>query len=694
MSDSDVTTIGSQKSTWYLLLNFAAWCAFAALVLNVLAFAMRVANPTLMADDWYFLDVFGRKAIDHTLTFADFFVHRATSDHSEPFIKLVILWCLRNFHLDLSVEAIVGVFVAVAYALLFRFFIFRNRKPIAGWEHQLSWLTIAAALLSLNSTVLWSWAENSMQYSSDILIPVFLWSIWRAHTEKKYVLLPIVTFLMAMIGDDNGVIGVIAAFIALGFCLLLGKTSDKRSLVIVVTEILVVILVVRVGYLFAPIVGGVQTSPFGSLREIYAQIHAGHWRAWIEPPLVWGIASRSFLPAGHLDLFKVFTAAIFVVMAALHVWFWVTALRSKWNTLTFIATSLMLVTYGWIAGILIYRAPVFGADAFSQPRYVRLYVFEVISLALMWLDAVGSDPTIHAVRAKRWLGAVACLIFLVLQVPLSATAWCMAPYIRAYYQEQARQTYQLAVNPTDSHVLQNCNPQLHLCRMPLSERTDLVDLVRENHLSIFSADVVRAHPLLLRAASSLSPIIRDRLLSELRGSGDRPSLESAYGKIRSLVLEDGERWPGNAVRVGALRSNVVPLVLPGCWPTDPTGYSVSTWCGSHVSAVLREPPDASVLRVEGWLPWHLYVQAGRSEPVTITISANGTVVAKEDIASERMFQIDVPHRVLPRPGKSDGLLFITIAADSAFVPSQFSPSKDSRELSMQLSAIRFLPAVQ
>lgn len=676
------------------LLNLAVWCAFAILALNVLVFTLRAANPTLMADDWYFLDVFGRKAIDHTLTFADFFVRRAGSDHSEPFIKLVILWCLDSFHLDLSVEAIVGVFVALAYALLFRFIVFRNNHSVVKWAQQLAWLTIAAALLSLNSTVLWSWAENSMQYSSDILIPAFLWAVWRAYTRNKYVLLPIVTLFMAVLGDDNGIICVVATFIALGLYLLLGKIADKRSLAIVVVEIFVVMLVVRVGYRFAPIVGGMSTSPLDSLHGIYAQISAGHWHEWIEPPVVWGVVCRSFLSAKHVHLFKAVTVTIFVAMLALHIWFWVTAFRSKWNPLTFVAVCLMLVVYGWIAGILIYRAPLFGAVAFSQPRYVRLYEFEVISLALMWLGTIRCNQTVRTGNLRRWIGTCGCIIFLVLQIPLSVTAWHLVPYIRAYYQDQARQTYKLAVNPVDPHVLADCNPQLHLCKMPLLERTKLIKLVRKNNLSIFSGEVVRAHPLLLSAASSLDPRARDQLLSGLFDNSGKSSLEVAYGQVRSLVLGSGEGWPGAAVRVDALRPSVVPLVLSGCWPSDRVKDYVSSWCGPDVSVVLQEPHDASVLHIQGWFPWNLYVQAGRSSPVTITVSANGVVVAREKIATDKMFQIDVPGHALPDSGQSDGLLFITISSDGAFVPSHFLPSKDSRDLSMKLSSVRFLPAAR
>src|SRR6185312_6802994 len=133
-------------------------------------------------------------------------------------------------------------------------------------------------------------------------------------------------------------------------------------------------------------------------------------------------------------------------------------------------------------------------------------------------------------RRSRRVGIFVCLAFLVLQAPLSVTAWSMAPYIRAYYQEQARQTYLLSSNLSDLRVLNNCNAQLQICEMPLQERADLLGLLQRNHLSIFSADVIKAHPLLLNAASSLLPLEREQLLSGLRESSERVSLETVYGK--------------------------------------------------------------------------------------------------------------------------------------------------------------------
>ena len=672
------------------LLNLVVWLSFVAIALNVIAFTLQSSNPALMADDWYFLDVFVRKAIDHSLNFSYFFVHRAVSDHAEPLIKVVIFLCYKFFHLDLSVEALVGAFIALAYALVFRFLVVNRRNATFDWVAQIAWLTIAAALLSLNSAELWSWAENSMQYSSDIMIPVFLWSVWRAYTKRVYALLPVITFIMGVVGDDNGVICVIATVIAMGLHFFIGRQVDKRSIAIVLAEIIVTMVLVRIGYQFAPVVGGVRVSPIGNLHALYNEIIEGHWRAWIMPPLVWGVISRSIFPVGAQYLFKALVVAVFTTMLALQVWFWIKAFRAKWNSLTFIAICLMIIVYGWMAGILIYRAPVFGVHAFSQTRYVRLYEFEVISLALMWVGSTGRRDGSANGKWSRLIGTVACLAFLALQIPLSVTAWRLAPYIRGYYQQQAQQTYGLAVDPNNRAILKHCNAQLQLCGMPVSLREDLLGLLRENQLGIFSGSVVRAHPLLLTATSSLNPSMRTQLISKLRESSGKMSVEATYGKALTLVQRKGEGWPESTINVHALRSSVVPLLLSGCWPSDRTGNFVSSWCGPNVSLVLHRPEGISDLRVQGWFPWSLNAKAGRISPVAITISVDGVEVARKYLASDGMFHIDVPRHVLPDASWSGDLLFIKVSADSDFVPSSFSSSPDSRKLAMKLSGVGFM----
>ncbi len=674
-------------------LRVVAWCVVGIMFLDTLLYVLHSANPTLMLDDWYFFHVFGRKALEHTLTLGDFFVRRNGSDHAEPLIKLAILWCVTKFKLDLSVEAVIGVFVVLSYALLLYLIISRSLRGGPDWAKLLTWVTVAAVLLSLNSTVLWSWAENSMQYSSDLLVPLFLWAAWWSYRQQRYWLLPIVTFVMAVVGDDSATVCALAAVIAFGLHLVVQRAESRRPAVIVVGIIVAVMVVVRIGYHFAPRLGGPHVSPMQGIHGLLAQIAAGHWRAWIDAPITWGIISRNVFSPHHLHWFTVFHGVVFVGMVAADVWFWVRAVRFKWNALTFISVGLMLASYGWIVGILIYRAPLFGTETFNQPRYVRLYEFQVIALALMWLGAVVDGAQASPdVRRLAMTGALACLVVIVLQVPISVSAWKALPYVRAYYQTQARQTYLLSVNPVDQDVLAHCNRQLQLCRMPIGERTGSLDILRSRRLGIFSPSVIDAHPMLLPAMSVLPEADRAALLSADTAGGRDALWEHWYAKLRAPVMRDDPTRPASHIDVAKLRSSEVPLVLQGCYPSDGGQKSASSWCGPHIAAVLKEPVQGGGLEVQGWFPWSLYAKSGRSAPVDVVVAVNGTDVARGSFASDQVFKIVVQASGLRQVSALHGLLFVNIFVNGSFVPSRFLVSSDSRVLALKISSIAALPA--
>lgn len=668
-----------------------AWCAFAVVCVNVLAFTMQVGNPTLMADDWYFLSAFGEHAIHHTLSLADFFVRRNGPDHAEPVIKAVLLWCIRSFHYDLSVEAVVGTFAAIAYALLFWTIIFRKEYSSIGWRRYLGWFVIAALLLSLNSTVLWSWSENSMQYTSDILIPAFFIVVWISCTKKSYWLLPIITLLMMIVGDDNGIIALIAAVIALFIYACINDGVNRRAILIVAGEILFVAVIVRVGYFFAPHLGGVRVSPVGSFASVYHQLSASSLRDWIVPPLVWGVVSRPLAPTSSVLLNAAVTTVILIVTLALQIWFWIKAARSEWNAFTFVAVGIMLVFYGWLAGILLYRVPVWGSVSFSQPRYVRLYEFQIISFVLMWLGTIHEAARRNRRTFSRWTGVTACALVIAIQLPLSISAWKLVPYIRAYYQQQARQTYALSEDPTDKSVLRNCNPQLPLCEMPEVERAHAIISLRNHRLGIFSGDVVRAHGMLLTAAAVLPAPTQVALVQPRSVVTPRASWYGLYTKVRSLFLGDGEGAPRSTITVASLPSSVVPVLLHGCWPSDNSNGYVSSWCGPSTTFVLRAPQTRSMLQIHGWFPEDLYAKAGHREPVVVTVSVNGVVVTRAPLLAGGRFRIDAPFAGAAHTNASNGVAFVDVSTGGLFVvPSAFSDSKDKRTLSLKIASVGFV----
>jgi len=594
--------------------------------------------------------------------------------------------------MDISFEAFLGVFIAAGCALLFRGLVLSGVKEKNAWAHQLAWVAIATLIFSLNGAEIWGWALNSLQYSSFFLLPVFMWVVWLACQQGKYGLLVVVTFVMAVVSDDNAIIGIAATLAALLLQALLGKGAEKHVLFRVFGSVLATLLVVRIGYLYAPIVGGSKPMPVvAALHILLGDLESWQWPKWIEAPMTWAITSRPLLPPRLDGISKLLDYGLLGVMLILQCWFWMRAIRCEWNLQIFVAICLMLVTYGWIAGILLYRVPVFGADYFRQDRYVRLFEFDPVALIMMWSGSVRKEATeAGGRRGLRVAGSAACLALLAVQIPLSSTAWASAPNRQHYYQDLARQIYALAANPVDPAVLGNCNPQLPICGWPLKKRVDLLQLLRDGHLNIFSPAVLLDHPYLLGATDALDAASRKALLSSVQTyAADGSERRSVYGFFRTLFVNRTERMPSSGVDVNAWPANEVSLALGGCWRPDGERHHASSWCGPDVNLVLLRPSATSGLAIDGWFPWSIYEKAGRSAPVAITVLVDDVQVARTVLDAEGMFTIDIPAQNLPGSAVASGLVPIRISTDGSFNPSRISNAADTRNLSMKLSSVAF-----
>ena len=86
----------------------AWWLALAAICLNALLFAVKAANPLVVADGWHFLEAIVMPYAHGDLAFGDLFLKRSAMDHSQPLRKLILLMHYEWFDLDYAVEAVIG----------------------------------------------------------------------------------------------------------------------------------------------------------------------------------------------------------------------------------------------------------------------------------------------------------------------------------------------------------------------------------------------------------------------------------------------------------------------------------------------------------------------------------------------------------------------------------------------------------
>lgn len=492
--DRKPATGTTPKATQLELLarNFALALAIAALI-NVLYFIVKgAASPVLQADDWYFLDVFVRKAIEGNLSFADFFVKRNGIDHAQPLVKGIIWVEWRFLHLDVAVESIVGaISAALCGCLAYRFIVASRSEDGRNPLRYLAWGATCVVLLSLNSTHVWTWPLVAVGYLTILVELLFVWAIWHAWSERRCGLLVLATLFLVVTTDDGAEIVIISTLFASVIVLARDSTLRDRHSWKPFAIIIACLLIARIGYQLAPIVGGGPAPSLTHLvRPLLKSFRTGGAR-WVVDPLALSVAYQrpfEWISEGGWKNVGQWVIALLLVVA--HIAFWRRAFRREHNLTTFAAISIMLMTYAWVVGIIVYRVSINGNDYFYQPRYVQLYGFNLVALLLM-LASRPSTGDSH--MPKHWLWAVVsgCVVLIALQVPYTIKAWRLYPYLLKYQQKMAGQLRQLASDPSGKI---SCVPELVVCQSPVAVRVREIELLRSHQLNVFSPVMQRWYP--------------------------------------------------------------------------------------------------------------------------------------------------------------------------------------------------------
>ncbi len=139
------------------ILGFAA-------MLDAWRLTARTANPVIMADAWYFIDVFVEPQVEGHLAWRDFFAKREATDHSQPLHKAWLAANVRWFGLDFRLDALVafGGLVLCTLGLLAVGLAARRGRPGIGDVVVLA--AIPLLMFSLNSHEIYDWPLVTQYY--------------------------------------------------------------------------------------------------------------------------------------------------------------------------------------------------------------------------------------------------------------------------------------------------------------------------------------------------------------------------------------------------------------------------------------------------------------------------------------------------------------------------------------------------
>jgi hypothetical protein len=466
------------------------------LFLNTLYYVVRTANPVIRSDGWYFLDVFVRKVFDGTLTFGDFFVKRAGADHAQPLFKLLMLGELRFFDLDFTVESIVGLFSAAAcVAILWKIVATTFRSEHRDFARYLAWLAMSAIFFSLKSYDTWTWPLVSLGYLSMVPMLLFVVAAWQSWNRGRYVWLVAITLLLGIIDDDGAIMVVAATLGAIALVLLCDPVQRRREAWITLAVVIGCTLAVRVGYSFAIVSDGPPNQPLSSYMHILSGLVISEGARWISIPLALSVLPPDAPHSMHVVTWHALQWLVAGLLVIAHLWFWCHALKRDCNLAKFSAICLMLLFYAWLAGILVYRVPEYGTSYFYQDRYVQLYQFNLIALLLMWTSIFQFEAlqSLWRRRIATIIPVLACLLLIGLQIPYTRAAWYQRRFLVTYYHAMAVRLIQLADEPARTD---GCEPELSVCGYPLDERRELLKILTDNQLNVFSLRVRQWHPFL------------------------------------------------------------------------------------------------------------------------------------------------------------------------------------------------------
>jgi hypothetical protein len=466
--------------------------ALLVIVLNAVVYTWRNTNPMVASDAWYFLDAFVRKVVGGDLSIADFFAKRPGIDHAQPLNKLLLYLNVQIAGMDFTYEALAGLAFAVA-TLAGIFFIVRRELPEghSGATVRLCLLAIAALFLSLSSTGLYTWSLVTMGYSLHLFAVLLAWFSWRSVQTGRWMALVATGFAVGMCADDSASIIVAAC---MGGVLYFGlRTGNYRAALATSGWLALSLLASRVLYAFIPLdaVGPAPEGPglAANLQALLALLP--EFDRWLLIPSASSIANHDQMLDFFPEHWKQWSLVIGALVLAAQAWFWLTIWRTRTSGIVFLAVVLMLLAYGYCAGILYGRVATFGSDYLYQERYVLFYVLMPIALLLLGIERLGS-ATRSRRPAKALLLAAACTAILI-QVPISLNSWNKAQYLDNYYQVMANQMFALARTP--AVLPRDCVPLLTVCGWPPDQRAELFHILEEHRLNLFSREFDDRHGL-------------------------------------------------------------------------------------------------------------------------------------------------------------------------------------------------------
>lgn len=459
------------------------------LVLGAFLFVLRATTPLVISDAWFFVYSLIRPWQDGHLTMADFFVKRGPADHMNPLYRLIMLMHTEWFHMDFTVEALIGMLFAVACVYLWHRLARGElqKSPQTTITAELIGLAMAAIVFSLNARGVYGWPLVTLAFMGLFAVSAFLAAVLPLLKARRFGVLALAAFLVFLVDDTYGILAVAAALVLLTLLRYLREIDQRTWWPGCVVLLIVAVAYVSAGRLFVPYAGHGNAGGVGLGALI--SLLATHWRnSWevIAIP-AWSVIITPVRIAetfGSPHWIAVSTPAVVgIAVCAGHVWFWRCWRRRPFNALSFAAAGLMLFFYFTLAAFLVARLPRFGFDYLYQPRYMQIYDLQIVAMLMMSAQAWTNTGNKRAHAALQWL------VTIVLVGLAGFYAHLAFGQIRAIHALQVRiasQIEQLASHPASPPPDCLANYVVPCAHWNLESRIAVFKTLERGHYNVFS----------------------------------------------------------------------------------------------------------------------------------------------------------------------------------------------------------------
>lgn len=424
----------------------------ALLVLSVVVFVLRAATPFVMSDAWFYVVKVIRPWQEGHFAIADLFVTRGPSDHRQPIYRLILLMHTAWFHMDFTVEALIGLVFAIACVYLW-YRLARSalaQAPRAAVATQVVGLALVAVVFSLNARGVYDWPLVTLAFMGIFAVSALLAAtaaLTNRGTLPACAGLAGLALLVFLADDTYGVLVVICAVVLLALMRVRGQVGHRAWLRTTLVLVVVAIAYIAISRMLFPNVGA-STAGQG-LAPLMALLK-DHWReSWkllvIPTGTVIAMPQRIVQGLG-VSLWgapRVLVALAIPVCVA-NVWFWINYFRRRPNAATFTAAGLMLFFYFSLAAILVWRLPRFGFDYLYEGRYMQVYELQWVAVLMMLAQTLSERPDsrVH----KRVLAGIA-FVLVILAGSYAILARREVHSLYAYQKHIAAQIEQFGADP-------------------------------------------------------------------------------------------------------------------------------------------------------------------------------------------------------------------------------------------------------